>query len=52
VGDPAEGTLHLLWASMGTVGMGGSFSRQFTPCFSSRALVILEEMAGGRTPAG
>lgn len=45
-GAPAEGTLHLVWAEMGTAGIGGSFWRQFTPSFSSRALVILEETAG------
>lgn len=46
-GAAAEGAFHLFWAEMGTVGIGGSFSRQFTPSFSCRALVILEEMAGG-----
>lgn len=45
-GAAAEGAFHLFWAEMGTVGIGGSFSRQFTPSFSCRALVILEEMAG------
>ena len=45
-GAPAEGTLHLFWAEMGTVGIGGRFWRQFTPSLSSRALAILEETAG------